>query len=222
MKTIKNKLHSKSGASLLLALLFLGFCVLVGGTVLAAAAANGFRTTRMQAKKQELSDRSAAMLVANELGNCTLRITKDDTAKTVTVEVVDGPMMPMQRLTAEMAVWKFLKENEGQNATVSLVNFQYYVSDTAAQTVNSRDDFWYKYSLDTSADFTGTVSLGGDSVYKEVTFGMENGYTLTVDLGEDSHFSVRMKGQLKLIEDRGTIKSHEISWSSPQILKEGA
>lgn len=222
MKTIKNKLHSKSGASLLLALLFLGFCVLVGGTVLAAAAANGFRVTRMEAKKQELDDRSAAMLVANQLGNCTLTITTDSTANTVEVEVMEGPMMPMQRLTAEMAVWKFLKENDGKNATVSLINFKYYVADAVAHTVSSRSDFWYQYNLGTSADFTGTVSFGGDSVGKEVTIGMENEYTLTVDLGEDSQFSVLMKGKLKHLEDRDTIQKYEISWKSPQILKEGA
>ena len=40
MKRIKTKLHDRSGASIIIALVYLLICAFVGGTVLAAATAN--------------------------------------------------------------------------------------------------------------------------------------------------------------------------------------
>ena len=68
MKSIKKKLSSNSGASMLLALVFLMFCMFVGGSVLAAASANGSRAARQKENQQAyLSQRSASLLLADLL-----------------------------------------------------------------------------------------------------------------------------------------------------------
>lgn len=68
MNPVMRKLKSKRGASMLLAMMFMAFCVFVGGSVLSAAAANGSRVAK-QAKDQQayLSQRSAAIVIADEL-----------------------------------------------------------------------------------------------------------------------------------------------------------
>ena len=68
MSSIKQKLHSKTGASMILALMFMMICLIIGGTVLASATANGRRVADMQSDEQEyLSQRSAMLLMADML-----------------------------------------------------------------------------------------------------------------------------------------------------------
>ena len=67
MKLISRKLRSNSGASMILALVFMLFCMFVGGTVLAAASANGYRVAHLSDQQQYLDERSAAFLTAEEL-----------------------------------------------------------------------------------------------------------------------------------------------------------
>ena len=67
MKQISRKLSSNSGASMILALVFMLFCMFVGGTVLAAASANGYRVAHLSDQQQYLDERSAAFLTAEEL-----------------------------------------------------------------------------------------------------------------------------------------------------------
>lgn len=225
MKTIKNKLRSQSGASLLLALLFLLFCVLIGGTVLAAASANGFRVTRMQNKQQELEERSAALLVSDELDmgqkNFTVSIietVEGGTTKAIEVEVLGGvELTPMQQLTVEMAVCKYLKDNGGDPSLVTLKNFR----------VTKVADFWYQYGTNSSAALTGTVELSADGLVKrEIQLGLLKGkdnYDLSVDFGEGSHVSVQMKAQYDAKDETGTTQRRTVTiwWEDPEIKKEG-
>lgn len=67
MNLIKNKLHSKRGASLLIAMVYLIFAVFVGGSVLAAASANGYRIEHLSDQQDYLNQRSAALLLAEEM-----------------------------------------------------------------------------------------------------------------------------------------------------------
>ena len=68
MQSIKRKLSSQSGGSMLLALVFLLFCLFVGGSVLASATANGGRVNDLKASQQEyLTQRSAMLLMADML-----------------------------------------------------------------------------------------------------------------------------------------------------------
>ena len=67
MKQIAGKLRSNSGASMVIALVFMMFCLFVGGSVLAAATANGSRVEHLSDQQDYLDQRSAAMLIADEL-----------------------------------------------------------------------------------------------------------------------------------------------------------
>ena len=67
MNLIKNKLHSKRGASLMIALVYLIFAVFIGGSVLAAASANGYRIEHLSDQQDYLNQRSAALLLAEEM-----------------------------------------------------------------------------------------------------------------------------------------------------------
>ena len=67
MNLIKNKLQSKRGASLLIAMVFLVFAVFIGGSVLAAASANGYRIEHLSDQQDYLNQRSAALLLAEKM-----------------------------------------------------------------------------------------------------------------------------------------------------------
>lgn len=69
MNLISRKLRSKTGASMLIAILFMMFCLFVGGSVLAAATANGSRVAHMADQQDFLSQRSAGSLIADELNS---------------------------------------------------------------------------------------------------------------------------------------------------------
>ena len=68
MKRLRKKLHSERGASILLALLFFLVCMMVGASVLAAAASNAgkIRSNRTEQQKY-LTLSSAIRLICDEL-----------------------------------------------------------------------------------------------------------------------------------------------------------
>ncbi len=83
---IKAKLRSQSGASMLIAMLFLAFCVFIGGTVLVSATANNRRVEQLGAQQDQLIGRSTAMLLADEMEmepGESLRIKVRDVLRTV-------------------------------------------------------------------------------------------------------------------------------------------
>lgn len=137
MKSVKNKLSSKSGASMLLALVFLMFCMFVGGSVLAAATANGSRTARQKENQQAyLSQRSASLLLADLLKgdeNSAMQLTikdvvrADNTRKVTFMIHDDSEKSALQRMLYDFAVRKYaldhgLKLNEG---VYEYVNFKF-------------------------------------------------------------------------------------------------
>ena len=68
MLPITQKLNSKRGASMIMAMVFLLFCLLIGGSVYASATVNGSRIENMTGNQQEYySQRSAMMLMADML-----------------------------------------------------------------------------------------------------------------------------------------------------------
>lgn len=90
-KQISRKLRSRSGASMLLAMVFMLFCVFVGSTVLAASTANSYRVAHLSDQQEYLDQRSAALLLRSQLdnGTMTIRIT-DLNAEKIPGTVVDG------------------------------------------------------------------------------------------------------------------------------------
>ncbi len=92
---VRNKLHSQSGTSLLIALLFFLTALTVGAVVLTAAVTNAGRTERNRQEQQAyLAVSSAAMLVKEELRGMTF------TARYQTVTAPDGEGNPQTSVTA--------------------------------------------------------------------------------------------------------------------------
>ena len=67
MKNLKNKLCNQKGVSLIIAMVFMLICLFVGGSVLVAATMNTSRMRHVPKQQQFLDQRSAAMLIADEL-----------------------------------------------------------------------------------------------------------------------------------------------------------
>ena len=67
MNQISRKLRSQSGATMLIALMFMMFCLFVGGSVLASASANGYRVKHLSEQQNTLNQRSAVRLISDEM-----------------------------------------------------------------------------------------------------------------------------------------------------------
>lgn len=83
MKALRQKLHSRRGASILIALLFFLVCLMVGGVVLTAAAANAGRLTHLRQDQQTYFILSSAVrLLRDDLQGAayTVKETKTDGA----------------------------------------------------------------------------------------------------------------------------------------------
>lgn len=89
MKASRKKLKSASGASMLLALLFLFFCLTVGAVVLTAASASAGRTARNRQDQQNyLAVESAAMLLREDMEGTSFIASYEEVVKvTTTVHV---------------------------------------------------------------------------------------------------------------------------------------
>lgn len=86
MNLITQKLNSKRGASLIIALLFMLICMTVGAVVLTAATANAGRSARIQAQQKDyLAVQSAARLLRDDIQNLTVTAVKTTTVTTETI-----------------------------------------------------------------------------------------------------------------------------------------
>lgn len=139
MNQVFRKMRSRNGASMIIALIFLLFCVFVGGSVLASASANGARAARQAQQQQDfLGQRSAVLLLADQLlfdRNFQLivkdvttvsvlgrgpqegwtELTGDDRqieeSQFVTFEVRSA-MNPLQQILVEATILRYLEQNE--------------------------------------------------------------------------------------------------------------
>ena len=153
MKKITRKLRSNRGASMIIALVFMLFCVFIGGSVLASASANVYRVEHLSDQQQYLSERSAAFLIADELevpGSSRLKLTVIDVSRSiqpitvgnggVVTPTADAPtvtrtitfqapvglkMTAMQRLMYETTVIQYLAETAGNVSMVTISDFVY-------------------------------------------------------------------------------------------------
>lgn len=67
MNKIMRKLRSRKGVSMLIAMVFLLFTSFVGGSVLVAATSNAYRVAHLKDQQDYLTQRSAALLISDEL-----------------------------------------------------------------------------------------------------------------------------------------------------------
>ena len=98
---MKEKIKSNKGATLLIAIVFMLFCVFVGGSVLAAATANGSRVEQaMDDEQAYLSQRSAALIAAEELrSEDSVKIRFLSEGQTVGFEYLDNSNRPTTQPT---------------------------------------------------------------------------------------------------------------------------
>ena len=128
MKLISRKLRSKTGASMLIAILFMMFCLFVGGSVLAAATANGYRVEHMSDQQDFLSQRSAANLIADEIDGGKLV-----SSLSLTVEDIYWNYKPLKHLDG--GGWEPTGEDPTYERTIT---FQAPFSETKPMTVMQR------------------------------------------------------------------------------------
>ena len=218
---IVHKLRDKSGVSMLLAMIFLMFCVFIGGTVLAAASANGYRAANRSKQQQYLDERSAALLLSEQLKTdedhrCQLIIEdvtvnkqngsvgaggewegeagSAESERIITFRAMQNTEMSgMQRLLMESAVWNYLKKDMNfQTQNVELKGFWYNGDE-----LGGLDDFWTKPDLSSTENISGTVSVdgaAGGAVFADydVRYTCDAGYGFSLDFGDDSQVVVEM------------------------------
>ena len=115
---LSQKLQSKKGATLLIVIVFMMFCVFIGGSVLAAATANASRLKRSIATEQAyLSQRSAALLIAEQLYSADPVefdiIPMEDSADSAVVELSSDSSSKLRTLASACAVENYLNSPEG-------------------------------------------------------------------------------------------------------------
>ena len=166
MSKLQRKLRSRTGASMLLALVFLLFCSFVGGSVLVSATANAYRVAHLSEQQDFLNQRSAALLLGDELqlepgqqfrlhvvdaykttkevnivnGGGVVETGRSDTERVITFQLItnDTDVTELQRLMLETTVWRYLRERVvDETCTVVLTGFP---------SISGLGDFWYAYS----------------------------------------------------------------------------
>ena len=172
MHNMKRKLQSSRGASMIIAMVFMLICVFVGGSVLTAATANAYRIEHLSDQQEYLNERSAAMLIADNLrttGSSSLMLTIHDSdvvrehikvlpsgvivddhsagapdkSHVVTFTVTGVSVLnAMQRTVIEMAVRNYQLENHIPDVNVRISPFKYQ-GNSGVSEISSLDQFWF-------------------------------------------------------------------------------
>lgn len=175
MSNLQRKLRSRTGASMLLALVFLLFCSFIGGSVLVSATANAYRVAQVAEQQDFLNQRSAALLLSDQLQLETgemfrLLVLKeektyqqydftdekvakpigDPVEETVIIFQLttnDNEVTALQRLMLETTVWRYLLEDVAKQdgAHEYKVVIQNFWKEGNAATEIGIGDFWYQY-----------------------------------------------------------------------------
>ena len=185
MNLIKNKLHSKRGASLLIAMVYLIFAVFIGGSVLAAASANGYRIEHLSDQQDYLNQRSAALLLAEKMDVGTyssisldarystttsqsvmidpfgrVTVTSDDVEVTNGLSFkinYNGKVDALHRVMFEVAILRYIEQNDLSSMTPTFQDFVYDNGTASGEIINSLDQFW---TLDRES-CTGSIHITG-------------------------------------------------------------
>lgn len=232
MVSMKQKLQSNRGASMLMAMVFLMFCLLIGGSVLASATANGSRIENIAEDHQEYySQRSAMMLLSNMLldkDGKNLQVVVTDVAvpqsngeikHTITISCPGLPAdVPyLQKILLEVVVASYVREG---------VTVKY----------PSSFDEWI--NLESPAQASGNFYMACDidlSDHQAVNYKIHTptaegtqDYTLELDFGENkSHLVLKMNGSVNtgapqtvtVGSKTTTTTTSVIRWSLPDIQK---
>lgn len=202
MNELMRKLRSRRGASMILAMVFMLFAVFIGGTILASAAANGYRVEHLSDQQVYLDQRSAALLIADELapaGGTDLTFTiidivtlyqpvkiddggvvVDTTQQTTETHsiTIKAPanlvMTPMQRVAVETAIGQYIQQSNAEIGEINLSGFYYDASGTKTA-FPALTQFWM-YS-DDAIGTAGEIQISGTGTGVSLTGGdLESGF----------------------------------------------
>lgn len=235
MLSIKQKLHEKRGASMVLAMIFLLFCSFIGGSVLAAATANGSRIEHQNQKQQAYySQRSAMSLMADMLtdedGNgLQLIITEmmvekqgEPTIHTITFTSPSITALEDNALSAtclQKLLFETVVNNYPRNGATPDYSYFDWISSTA-----------YSYAPE-----SGEILINDGLAAEEelltayYSIGTNNDYHVKIDFGPDSYTILSMdctigRGKPTVVTVGGTNTTTTttiIRWSVPTIQKGG-
>ena len=229
MLPITQKLNSKRGASMIMAMVFLLFCLLIGGSVYASATANGSRIENMTGNQQEYySQRSAMMLMADMLKD------KDGKELQVTVTevtVTNGNESPERTIRFSCPG---LKKDESGISFLQQILLKYVVASHYEEGVKLD---YSVFGWDSPTDFLG-VSAQGD-IYAACTVDLRDylivdykinpqDYSMEFDFDNDqSYFVLKMDSSVNTgtpktvtVDDvETTTTTTVIRWNLPEIQK---
>lgn len=234
MSLIKRKLGSKAGASMLLALVFLMFCLFIGGSVLAAATANGSRVAHLKNDQQDyLSQRSAMLLMADMLTGedgkelqviITERLVEKEGSDPVHTITFSTPSVKKPSPTSALPA-NFLQK----------VMFEVIV-DTFERNGADPDYSYFDWISGSAYSYcptTGTIAIsdgGEQDLEATYTINTTADYDLKIDFGANTYVSLSMDGSIgssnpkivKIGKTQTTTTTTVIRWSHPVLEKRGA
>ena len=235
MKFLSRKLRQKNGSSMLIAMVFMLFCVFVGGSVLTAATANGSRVARLSQQQDFLNQRSAALLVADELrdpdgftmnmmiyddtsvateievGNGGVIVDKPGgqviTSRTITFRLPDGTSLtPFQRVMAELTVWRYCRDNDVQDRKiVKLINFP--IPSVMESGKCPMDYLWLKFDLISGNPKEGSVTTAVKNSMNAPIADFQARYSIGTGAEDLYDFSVDFGASSQLQVRRNAISS---------------
>lgn len=222
MNNIKHKLRSKSGATVILALVFLLFCMFVGGSVLAAGAANGFRTKQTSKQIEELKLRSAANLVSQQLNpgeDAALQLTITDVVQEKYPCNTQGAVTSTTPISSQRKVVVKLSGKLDGDGNVAMTELQRLAAETAVwrylklrgitnSSIVTLEDFpgatgtgqfYYQYTLTGNQEISGimalTGTLSGGTQFGQISasFVCREDYDFFVTVGTGDYITVEME-----------------------------
>ena len=188
MKRIRSKLNNSQGVSIIIAMVFMLICLFVGAVVLTSSTVNSGRMKHTPKEKEFLNQRSAALLVAEELRtngdksirlmihegtvkkqpvviekNGTYKVTGQATISNANVQfevcMPEGvSMTALQRIALETTVLNYLNKNSISIADSSQV-ISFKNFKYADQEIHGINDFWLKPEAGASPVPSGTIDV---------------------------------------------------------------
>jgi len=237
MLSIKQKLRSKRGASMVMAMVFLMFCTLIGGSVLAAATANASRIEHLTKDQQDYySQRSATLLMADML--------KSEDGKELQIKIVDMIVQKPDVDPVHTITFTSPSVTAAPGSTSVTANFLQkllfeVVVNNYPQSGATPDHSYftwitgspYNYALPSGKIqiIDGLTPEGQAALVANYTIDTANDFDVRIDFGSNSYTVLTMDGSVGRSNPRvvtagdttTTTTTTIIRWSLPEIQKKG-
>ena len=224
MKHLSQKIKSNKGATLLIAIVFMLFCVFIGGSVLAAATANGSRVDQALDDEQSyLSQRSAALIVAEELRSVDpVRLNFHSEGQTISFEFPEDSST-LRQLTYLCAAYVYrLNHLDFSAYSLDSIGFDKLININTLVTENGTGcyaDFTLNLATAAGPLETRQARMYCDMSYKiSVVFPDEEGARSTLHLEMDN--STFISGQEDSNDPSGDFWV-QLYWAAPEVVKGG-